>query len=46
MIKHEDIQQMNVEIMENDKQRKNILNYQLNQLNQTQVFLKRSNIEK
>ncbi len=35
----EDIQQMNVEIKKNDKQPKNILNYQLIQLNQILMCL-------
>ena len=37
---HEDIEQMNVEVMQNDKQPKNILNFQLNQLHQNIMYLK------
>ena len=39
MIILEDIQQMNDEIKKNDKQPKNILNYQLIQLNQILMYL-------
>ena len=39
LLMHEDIEQMNVEVMQNDKQPKNILNFQLNQRNQNIMYL-------